>query len=381
MGADRTDGSDASADETTLADDEWPVAEHYRVTPPAETEVAVPDDEGARTTVLVQEPVSEPRRLFIPPLDDARIAGLLVAIFLAIALAALAGWYLSRDEEAAGTTTPTEQPTGGGTTTDETTTSTSTAPTTAPVPALPDVTGATLPEARGVLEQAGFRVRVRRTQAEAPAGEVLSQLPAAGSEVARNGLITLTVSSGPGGIAVPNVIGETASAATREIEGAGLLVEIARIASSKPNGTVIRQSPKGGSEVAEGSVVSLQVAKPRPAPQPVTVDVPRLIGLDVSDARARVRELGLRSTVTRSESPRPEGTVIAQDPSPGAELERDETVALTVSSGPASVPVPDVIGLDEESARTELENAGFEVRTVDEPTDEPTEDGVVVGQN
>ena len=53
---------------------------------------------------------------------------------------------------------------------------------------------------------------------------------------------------------------------------------------------------------------------------------------------------------------------------------------LTVSTGPATVEVPDVTGLDEAAARSELERAGFAVRVTDEPTTDPAQDGVVIGQ-
>jgi serine/threonine-protein kinase len=55
-------------------------------------------------------------------------------------------------------------------------------------------------------------------------------------------------------------------------------------------------------------------------------------------------------------------------------------VRLTVSSGRATIDVPDVTGLDEQSARLELENAGFVVRVTDETTTDPAQDGIVVGQ-
>ena len=242
------------------------------------------------------------------------------------------------------------------------------------------MTGANVQEARDVLEEAGLRVRVRSVESDRPAGDVVGQLPAAGATVSERGLVTLTVSSGPPGATVPDVVGEPASTARRELQEAGLRVQIERVASSRPLGTVIRQSPKAGTDVEDGAVVSLQVAKPRPS-APATIDVPRLIGLDVSDARARLRDLGLGSTVTRVESPKSPGTVVEQSPSAGSALERGETVTLTVSSGPAAIPIPDVTGLDEESARAQLESAGFEVTTVDEATSDPAEDGQVVGQS
>jgi len=52
-----------------------------------------------------------------------------------------------------------------------------------------------------------------------------------------------------------------------------------------------------------------------------------------------------------------------------------------VSSGPATVTVPDVTGLDESSARARLRSLGLTVETVEEPTSDPDEDGLVVGQD
>jgi serine/threonine-protein kinase len=242
------------------------------------------------------------------------------------------------------------------------------------------VTGVDVEEARDVLEEAGLRVTVRRVDSDREAGEVVGQEPPADREVPQGARVTLSVSRGPAVATVPDVVGEPASIARRELQEAGLRVEIERIASSKPAGSVIRQSPAAGTGVEDGATVSLQVAKPRPAP-PARIDVPRLSGLDVSDARSRLRSLGLASTVTRVDSEKPAGTVIDQSPAAGSALERGGMVALTVSSGPAAVSVPDVLGLDEASAREQLEAAGFEVTTLDEPTSDPAEDGRVVGQS
>jgi serine/threonine-protein kinase len=43
--------------------------------------------------------------------------------------------------------------------------------------------------------------------------------------------------------------------------------------------------------------------------------------------------------------------------------------------------VPDVTGLDEGAARSTLEGDGFRVAVVDEPTDDSSQDGVVVDQS
>jgi serine/threonine-protein kinase len=111
------------------------------------------------------------------------------------------------------------------------------------------------------------------------------------------------------------------------------------------------------------------------------IAVPGLIGLVAADARRELRELGLRWTLVEVPSEQPRGTVVGQSPRVGAELRKGGLVTLRVSTGPASVAVPDVVGLDEASARGKLEAAGFEVRVVDEPTTDPSQDGAVVSQD
>jgi beta-lactam-binding protein with PASTA domain len=56
-------------------------------------------------------------------------------------------------------------------------------------------------------------------------------------------------------------------------------------------------------------------------------------------------------------------------------------VTLRVSTGPGLIAVPDVTGLDEQSARQKLESTGFEVTVVDEPTADPAQAGTVVSQD
>ncbi|MHB1855676.1 MAG: PASTA domain-containing protein, partial [Acidimicrobiales bacterium] len=47
------------------------------------------------------------------------------------------------------------------------------------------------------------------------------------------------------------------------------------------------------------------------------------------------------------------------------------TVVLTVSSGPATVAVPDVTGISQDQAANELGQAGFTVSVVSEPSSQP----------
>ena len=65
---------------------------------------------------------------------------------------------------------------------------------------------------------------------------------------------------------------------------------------------------------------------------------------------------------------------------PEVEVRRSKRRRRTVSAGPAEVAVPDVVGLDEASARQQLEAAGFEVRVTDESITDPAQDGLVLRQ-
>ncbi len=345
-------------DDVTLADEEWPVAEQYRV--------GLRDDRAARRPPLVTTTSSGPasRRQFPPDLGP----GLLLALLAALVIIGLAAFLTTRGDE--GDTPPATQ--ASETTTDPTDTMTEppSAETTPAADVIPDVGGMPLAEARSTLERAGLGVRVRRSASDRPAGEVLRQAPPAGGEVELGTVVVLTVAGTPKKppprlAAVPGIMGFSSSDAVVTLRDAGFVPQIRLVDSSQPTGTVVRQIPVEGAELARGGTVRLDVSGGRPratAPVSPTVDVPRLVGMTVSDARRELRALGLRSTAVEVAGEQPAGTVLGQSPRAGAELREGGTVTLRVSRGPVTVAIPDVTGLDEASARLELESAGFEVR-------------------
>src|SRR5690606_23673993 len=58
----------------------------------------------------------------------------------------------------------------------------------------------------------------------------------------------------------------------------------------------------------------------------------------------------------------PEGEVLEQTPAPGTQVRPGDTFTLVVSQGPEELPVPDVTDKPVAQARTELSEAGFQVR-------------------
>ncbi len=93
-------------------------------------------------------------------------------------------------------------------------------------------------------------------------GDVISQVPSAGTTVSSGSSVNLSVSTGPPPVLVPNVVGDTQAAATTAITGAGLTVGTVTTQSSTtvPSGEVISESPAAGTSVASGSAVNLVVS-------------------------------------------------------------------------------------------------------------------------
>src|SRR5215472_4438505 len=127
--------------------------------------------------------------------------------------------------------------------------------------AVPSVVGEPLAKAEQDIANAHLVSRVeRRPSTTMPKNDVISTTPQAGAPVAKGSTVTLVVSSGPGKVSVPNVVGETAGAAQSQLQNLGLQVnEQSAPNSTQPSGTVVRQNPPANTQVAPGSMVTIFV--------------------------------------------------------------------------------------------------------------------------
>src|SRR5205807_4385242 len=96
------------------------------------------------------------------------------------------------------------------------------APAAGPIPGqipVPDVVGQTQAAAASAITGAGLTVGAvtHQSSSTVASGSVISQSPAAGTSVASGSAVNLVVSSGPGQIAVPDVVGQTHAAAANAI--------------------------------------------------------------------------------------------------------------------------------------------------------------------
>ncbi|MEH1099485.1 Stk1 family PASTA domain-containing Ser/Thr kinase [Micromonospora sp. CPCC 205561] len=109
------------------------------------------------------------------------------------------------------------------------------------------------------------------------------------------------------------------------------------------------------------------------------VNVPTVTGLTQQEAFARIQQAGLvpKEGEQVFNKTCKKGQVVTQTPAAAAQLEAEREVVVQVCGGPATKTIPtDLVGATYESAKAQLEAAGFEVRQ--EPKDSPKEAGQVL---
>jgi beta-lactam-binding protein with PASTA domain len=94
-------------------------------------------------------------------------------------------------------------------------------------------------------------------------------------------------------------------------------------------------------------------ATPSPSPTPATqVAIPNLVGMTYQDALDATKQLNLQISITGTESSpdQPPGTVLSQSPAPFQTVSQGTTIEVVISSGAATVTVPNVVGEPEAQA-------------------------------
>jgi len=179
-------------------------------------------------------------------------------------------------------------------------------------------------------------------------------------------------------VEVPNVVGLTEDAAVRRLEDAGFKVDVQEEFSEEfAAGFVSRQSPPGGTKMAEGETVDVWVSGGSQ-----TVELPDFRGWDEGDVADWLRENGLEGDrkTGRSDSVS-DGRVYRQDPAAGEVVERGSTVVFWVSTGDPKAVVPDLVGMTQADAIAALTEAGLAVGEVTTQASAEIEAGRVMAQD
>jgi serine/threonine-protein kinase len=158
---------------------------------------------------------------------------------------------------------------------------------------------------------------------------------------------------------------------------ANLQAKRKNVFSKRPSGQVVAQNPPAQEVVDEGTVVTLNVSK-----GVKTVVVPNVLDQTEASARSELEAAEFEVQVVNAPSDStPEGFVSAQSPDPGTEATKGSTVTITVSTGPETTTVPNVVGEEKEAAKADLQAAGFHVKVENVPVADPTADNVVQDQD
>ena len=167
-------------------------------------------------------------------------------------------------------------------------------------------------------------------------GQVCTQNPAAGKEVADGTTVSFTVYAGPANVLVQHVVGLSYSEAQKALASEGLAASRSDIDSPKPAGQVIGQDPPANASVPPGTTVKLQVANGK-------VKLPDVTKLTEQQARTKLNQLGFTTIAQSNTAPVQPGYQVGQvmsvDPTPGIFYDPSTTITLTVAVKP-ECPIP-----------------------------------------
>jgi len=99
------------------------------------------------------------------------------------------------------------------------------------------------------------------------------------------------------------------------------------------------------------------------------VQVPNLVGATVAHASQAAADVDLALRIDpnqRTDERIPAGSVMQQEPAPGAQARRQRTIRVWVSSGPRTTSVPVLVGQTERMARMRLQEEGLDIAAVSE---------------
>lgn len=127
--------------------------------------------------------------------------------------------------------------------------------------------------------------------------------------------------------------------------------------------------------------VSTTVKQTTAAADKDKVVVPSLVGKTEEEAKQELNAINLGyKAVKQASSTIPEGKIISQGTTAGTKVNKNSTITLSISSGPDSASVPNVVGIDQVEASNAIESAGFKV-TVKRTYSDTVEKDKVISQS
>lgn len=214
---------------------------------------------------------------------------------------------------------------------------------------------------------------------EVAADKIISQTPEAGTEVdPKTDQVTLTVSMGPENVTLDNYVGYGYDNAVAALAALGISEENIKYAEENSDsvaaGLVISQNPGAGTSFDPvNDTITLTVSKGSDK-----ISIGNYTGYSYDEAVNALVAAGIsESNITKKEQESDtvaQDIVISQNPA-NSSVGPNDKITLTVSKGSAQVSVPNVKTMTRQTAKSELEQAGFKVVETEE-TSTQTKDTV-----
>ena len=236
---------------------------------------------------------------------------------------------------------------------------------------IPNLSGLTKDQAIEAIEKDGhFQYKFsEQYDSNIEKDYVVDQNPNQGREFPEGTVINFTVSKGPepaASVTVPDLSNMTPEEAEAELAKYKLT---GKSGNSEPSddvevGHVCRQSPGAGTSAKAGDTITYYLSS-----GPNEVEVPNVSGYSENNAKSTLKAAGFTdiSVVYDNSDTVTSGLVVRTDPSAGTKTAANQTITVTVSTGPSDkrVDVPYVVGESYSDARYELASAGFNVTLAD----------------
>jgi eukaryotic-like serine/threonine-protein kinase len=204
-----------------------------------------------------------------------------------------------------------------------------------PAPAkVPALTNLSVADATQQLVQLGLTLgkqTEQNTTDPTQFGKILSTSPAAGAEVPPGTAVDLVVGKQQATVAVPDVTGQDADDAQKQLEQAGFSVKRTAVDGGN-DGEVASSDPPAGAQAPPKSTITLRVFNG----DSNKVDMPDLHGATQGQAQATLAGQGFSDIKVQHESAdraSDVGRVIDQSPSPGHSTSTDDQVTIVIGQG------------------------------------------------
>ncbi len=148
--------------------------------------------------------------------------------------------------------------------------------------------------------------------------------------------------------------------------------------SNEKAGVIISQNPTEGRKITPNQKIKVVVSA---GPEPI--NMPDVVGKDKAAAVSSLESMELKVKIIEKEDEEvEEGFVISTDPEPNKSVAKGSTVKVYVSSGKKIkyVPLPNVVGMDLESAKKAITDAKLNVGNITKASSDK-EKNTVISQN